>query len=217
MNRDDLVDARRVAIHALCVAQAQDLISVDVFELRLALLREAPSPAAIAAIVADLDAGPAVLPVGVPEALPEWPAYQDAITPLRIQAVFSSNRRSGRFDVPPDLQLKAMFGELQVDLRDAGFMSADLHIEVDAFCGTILVTVPQGAEVTNECSTFMGTADSRVDRSRDVEPNGLYVRITGSVIMGELKVRARLPTDLAPPRERGPKGWLAKMVDGVAD
>jgi len=214
MNHDELITARRAAIHTLCVAQAQDAISVELFELRLALLNEAPSPAAMEAIVADIDVGTGQLP-GPAAGLPDWPQYHDAPPPLRIQAVFSTNKRSGRFDVPPDLQLKAMFGELQVDLRDAGFMSAELHIEVDVFCGTVLVTVPQGAEVLNECSTFMGGATAKIDS--DVEPNGLYVRITGSVVMGELKVRARLPTDLSPRRKRGPKGWLAKVVDGVVD
>ena len=34
-----------------------------------------------------------------------------------------------------------------------------------------------------------------------------------SVHATDLKVRARLPTDLAPPRKRGPKGWLAKGMD----
>jgi hypothetical protein len=213
MHPDELVAARRSAIHALCVAQAQDMISVELFELRLALLNEAPSPAAMEAIVADLDIGTGAVPVSAAAVLPDWPQYQDAPTPLRIQAVLSSNKRSGRFDVPPDLHLKAMFGELQVDLRDAGFMAAELHIEVDVFCGTVLVTLPQGAEVLNECSTFMGSVTAKIDS--DVEPIGLYVRIAGSVVMGELKVRARLPTDLAPPRRRGAKGWFAKVMDSV--
>ena len=54
MNQEDLLEARRQAVRALCLAQARDLISVEVFELRHALVHEAPSAAAVDAIIADV-------------------------------------------------------------------------------------------------------------------------------------------------------------------
>ena len=53
----ELEERRREAIHQLCVAQAQGTLSVDLFEQRLALVREAPTPAAISQLVADLEVG----------------------------------------------------------------------------------------------------------------------------------------------------------------
>lgn len=214
MNQDDLPTARREAIHALCVAQARDLISVELFELRFALLNEAPSPAAVEAIVADLDAAgtePTPLPGLV---APAWPTMLAA--PVRLGAVFGTARREGRWHVPPELEVKVLFGEMHLDLRDAVFSGDMVDIHVDVICGSAVITLPAGTHVENECTAIFGNSEQKSRGAAPFEPNGLYVRITGRVRLGEVKIRERVPTDLLPvERQKGARGWLARAIDGV--
>lgn len=215
MNHDPLVDVRRDAVHALCVAQARNLISVDLFELRLALVREAPSPAAIDAIVADLEptgeAEAAALTSYVPPA-----TFVTAASSVRLSAIFSETQREGRWTVPRMLELKVICGGMKLDLRDADFASDVIEMELDVMFGSILLTLPAGTQVENECTTIFGGTKHKVSPALGVEHNGLVVRLTGELKFGEVKIRERLPSDLLPPqRAPGVKGWLARVVDSV--
>lgn len=215
MNPDTLQEARRRAIHALCVAQAKELISVEVFELRHALVHEAPSAAAVDAIVADVeitgevDAGPLLAPV-TGTALTDLTALPGE---LPISAVFSTVKREGYWVVPPVLRLKALCGEVKLDLRDALFTSDVVDVTVDATMGTIQLTLPAGTQVENECTAVFGEVEHKRPDALDVPPNGLLVRINGRALFGGVKIRERLPTDQLPPGRA--RGWLAKVADSV--
>jgi len=215
MSHDPLLDARRDAIHALCIAQARNVISVDLFQLRLALINEAPSPAAIGAIIADLE------PTGEADAL-SVTAYMPPATlgpaanSLRLSAIFSKTERDGAWTVPRMLELKVICGEMKLDLRDALFSSDVLEIEVDVLFGSVLLTLPAGTRVENECSAIFGGTKYKLSPQLGAEFNGLVVRLTGELKLGDLKIRERLPTELLPPKPRdGVKGWLARVVDSV--
>lgn len=217
MNQDDLPEARRRAVHALCLAQARELISVEVFELRHALVHEAPSAAAVDAIIADVqitgdfDAPPLPVPVQ-----PAWITHAAVPSVLPLAAVFSSITRGGQWVVPPVLKLKVVFGEMKLDLRDALFSSDTVEVEVDLTFGSVLLTLPAGTHVENDTTAVFGGSKHQPHDGFDVEPNGLSVHITGRALFGDLKIRERLPTDQLPPeRQRGVKGWLARVADSV--
>ena len=192
MPHNDLDAARHDAIHALCVAQAEDRLSVEQFEQRLLLLREAPTSAAVRQIVGDLEttgdyglvARDAPLPAGVA------PLEQ-----LRISAVFSGAKRSGRWTVPLFIETQIMFGSVKLDLRDAWFESDTLEIDVDAWCGSLQLIVPPGTQVEIEVSeTMSGSEHKRGRNAASAEWNGLLVRITGSMFMSGLKIIERPPS-----------------------
>jgi hypothetical protein len=191
----DLDAARRDAIHALCVAQAQDRISVDLFEQRLLLLREAPTPAAMWQILGDLDASGDFALQRLDTPLPA-PMETTAVAPLermRLSAVFSGTKRSGQWTVPLSIEARIIFGDLTLDLRDAWFDADTLDIEVDAFCGKLRLILPPGTQVENEIEETM--SGSRHRRSRGVtEPNGLLIRLSGQMFMSGLRITERLPT-----------------------
>ena len=203
MPNNDLDAARRDAIHALCVAQAEDRLSVELFEQRLLLLREAPSAAAVRQIVGDLettgDYGLAVHSAPIP-------AAAAPLERLRVSAVFSGAKRSGRWTVPLLIEAKIMFGSVRLDLRDAWFESDTLEIEMESFCGSLELIVPPGTQVEIEVSeTMSGSDHKRVRGAAAADWNGLLVRLTGSMFMSGLKVIERPPT-----AEGG--GWLGGIV-----
>jgi hypothetical protein len=208
MNPDDLTLAREEARELLDAAADEQRISSEVLELRLALIGEAPSPAAVAAIVADL------LPTGgydlVPAAMDE--GWVNPAEVIRLSSTFGSTKRQGRWTAPYLLELYTMFGDLEVDLRDASFGASVLEVNVDNTFGKVVITVPSGTVIENDCSTVFGSVKHERRHRDAAAPNGLVVRITGSVVFGDLKTRERLPSDLAPEPPPGIRGWLARVT-----
>ncbi|HET9602767.1 MAG TPA: hypothetical protein VFO96_00650 [Gemmatimonadales bacterium] len=194
----DLDAARRDAIHALCVAQAHERISVELFEQRLLLLREAPTPAAMRQILGDLDASGDYALQRLDTPLPA-PMQTAAVAPLelmRLSAVFSGTRRSGQWTVPLLIEAKILFGDLKLDLRDAWFEADTLEIDVDSICGKLHLIIPPGTQIENEIEETL--SGSRHRRARDVtEPNGLLVRLTGQGFMSKVVIIERPPTSEA--------------------
>ena len=212
MNPDELTQAREDARELLSAAVKDQRISAEVLELRLALIDEAPSAAAVAAIIADLapTGGYDLVASGTQTAWANAPDY------LRLSALFGSTRREGVWTAPLALDIECIFGEVHVDLRDAMFGSDLLDIHVDVYLGEVVITVPSGTEIENHCANVLGSSKHKLKKRDASTPNGLLVRITGKVVLGDLTTRERLPSDLAPLPPPGIRGWLAR-VTGQAD
>jgi hypothetical protein len=204
----DLALARADASDLLYSAAEEQRISHEVLELRLALIGEAPSPAAVAAIVADL------APTGGYDAVPieTQTAWANAPEYLRLSAVFGSTKREGRWTAPLSLDIESICGEVHVDLRDASFGADVLEIHADVWFGEVVITVPSGTEVRNECSTILGGSKHVRPKRGPAPPNGLLVIVTGKVVCGDLKTREKLPSELAPAPPPGIRGWLARVT-----
>ena len=211
MNPDDLNQAQAEARELLYAAVEERRISDEVLELRLALIGEAPSAAAVAAIVADL------APTGGYDLVPgeTQTAWVNAPDYLRLSALFGSTKREGVWTAPLTLDIECILGEVHVDLRDAMFGSDLLEIHVDVYLGEVVITVPSGTEIENHCTNVLGSSTHKKRKAEASPPNGLLVRITGKVVLGELTTRERLPSDLAPLPPPGIRGWLARVTGRV--
>lgn len=204
----DLTRARAEASELLHAAAEEQRISGEVLELRLALIGEAPSAAAVAAIVADL-APTGGYDLAAHETQTAWINAPDY---TRLSAVFGSTKREGRWTAPLSLDIECIFGEVHVDLRDATFGAGVLEIDADVWFGEVVITVPSGTEVRNECSTILGGSKHVRPKRGPVPPNGLLVIVTGKVVFGDLKTREKMPSDLAPVPPPGIRGWLARVT-----
>lgn len=211
MNPDDLNQAQAEARELLYAAVEERRISDEVLELRLALIGEAPSAAAVAAIVADL------APTGGYDLVPgeTQTAWVNAPDYLRISALFGSTKREGVWTAPLTLDIECILGEVHVDLRDAMFGSDLLEIHADVYLGEVVITLPSGTEIENHCTNVLGSSKHKKRKAEASPPNGLLVRITGKVVLGELTTRERLPSDLAPLPPPGIRGWLARVTGRV--
>src|SRR5580698_1092376 len=67
-----------------------------------------------------------------------------------VSARFSKVIRSGRWVAGRRTRLTARFGALIVDLSDAVLPGREITLEINAFCGKLIVTVPEGAHVIDE-------------------------------------------------------------------
>lgn len=211
MNPDDLAQAREAARELLYTSVEEQRISPEVLELRLALIGEAPSAAAVAAIVADL------APTGGHDLVPRetQTAWVNAPDYLRLSALFGTTRREGVWTAPLSLDIECTVGEVHVDLRDAMFGSDLLELHVEVYLGEVVITVPAGTEIENHCTNVLGSSKHKLKKRDASPPNGLLVRITGKVVLGDLTTRERLPSDLAPLPPPGIRGWLARVTGQV--
>lgn len=107
----------------------------------------------------------------------------------RILAIFGEARRKGRWLVPRLLRCRAYFGDVKVDLRDNS-IPQDFTFDVGAFAAGVTLIVPPGVDVAFDVFAMMGTAKSEADEPSHGARTP-WIRVTGSVFMGEVKVIVR--------------------------
>jgi hypothetical protein len=176
-----LDDARERAIRLLTDGFAYDVITVDEFEWRLGRLGQSHNITAIDSLVADL-ASPSRAFVEPQSAAVEREG--------RLLGLMSETRRGGPWRVPQHLRIKAVMSEVTVDLRYA-LIPPGCSIDVTAVMANVRFIVPPGLVVDFDVGAFIGAAgnDERaVSFDAYAPPN---VRIRGSAIMAEVRVRVR--------------------------
>jgi hypothetical protein len=84
--------------------------------------------------------------------LPDVEAGEGSVTPGRagIAARFSKVIRSGRWVAGRHTRLTVRFGALIINLADAVLPGREVTVEIDAFCGKLIIVVPPGAHVIDE-------------------------------------------------------------------
>lgn len=181
-----VADARERAIRLLSDGYAYDVLTESEFEWRLGQLSGANSPSEVEALVADLTAVNRPPLVGAAVQLPPAPAE------ARLVGIMSESRRQGPWMVPRRLQVFALMSNMRIDLRDA-VIPDGCTIEVRAIMANVSIVAPPGLIVDFEVSPFMGS--TRNDASRIPLPNAWtpHVRVSGSAVMSEVRVRVREP------------------------
>ncbi|GAA1839099.1 DUF1707 SHOCT-like domain-containing protein [Actinomadura bangladeshensis] len=117
-----------------------------------------------------------------------------------VSVFFGRTRREGRWVVPVKLPLLALFGTVELDLREAVLQRR--HVVVDSLVlgGRIRLIVPDGVGVSVTGRTILSTRDLRARPAQD----GPTVEVGGTVIFGS--VRARAPKRSLRARVRGRLG-----------
>lgn len=85
--------------------------------------------------------------------LPESDTAENGLEPAGRAAVaarFSKVIRSGRWVAGRRTRLTAHFGALIINLANAVLPGREVTLEVDAFCGKLIIIVPAGAHVIDE-------------------------------------------------------------------
>lgn len=190
----ELESWRHDAIRMLSGAVASDRLSVEQFEARLALIRQAPNRATLDAIVADVvPSGGYSVPAGLVPAVPDHTAVApvEPAELLRVRTVLSSSKRAGSWTVPLRLEAKVVLGELTIDLRDAVFCSDVLDVDLDSLLGSFTLIVPAGAQVENECEERWSSTTHSTRSARGTGPIGLLIRLTGRVRWSNVEIKEK--------------------------
>ncbi len=109
------------------------------------------------------------------------------------KVVFSGAQRRGRWVVPNQYRVMAVFGGAELDLTDAQLESRDVDIEIKAVFGGAVVIVPPDVRVVVEGNgVFGGFADEA--STHQPPPGAPVVRIGGKAVFGGVAVK-RTPVE----------------------
>jgi len=123
-------------------------------------------------------------------------------------AIFGGATRKGSWVVPRRFQAFAMFGGVEIDLRDASLEDREVTIIANAIFGGVDITVPEGVAVITSGAGIMGGYDGPSDDGG--APDGPVIHIKGVALFGGVDVRRKPPSlpkqPKSPPPPRLPEG-----------
>jgi hypothetical protein len=103
-----------------------------------------------------------------------------------VAARFSKVIRSGRWVAGRRTRLTARFGALIVNLTDAVLPGREITLEVNAFCGKLIVVVPAGAHVVDEGGALFA---KRAVYGQDAgDADGPVIRLVGDARFAKVVV-----------------------------
>jgi len=101
-----------------------------------------------------------------------------------VSAIFKKQQRGGRWVVPAELAVTAMFGTTKLDLRDAILQNRRIIINATLVFGGLEIHVPEGLEVVRV------TKDKTVRLTKQpTEPDAPVVEVHTTNFAGEVKVK----------------------------
>ena len=173
---DERAEVARDLEHAVGNGQ----LSLDEYIDRVDSVFRVHDHAALAELTADL-AGPLV-----------------GATPARVPtsiAVFEDVVRSGRWRLPASSRAVAVFGDVELDLREVTTTDTEIHITATAVFGDIRITVPEGVEVVLEADAALSHAHTcrlaEVPRRRGTP----LVRVHPAGWFGNVHIASRTSTE----------------------
>jgi hypothetical protein len=105
----------------------------------------------------------------------------------QVSARFSKVIRSGRWVAGRHTRLTARFGALIVNLSDAVLPGREITLEVDAFCGKLIVVVPAGAHVIDEGGALFAKR-AVYGREDQGDADGPVIRIVGDARFSKVAI-----------------------------
>src|SRR5688572_12421182 len=175
-------EEREAAIGRLGTAFARDVLTVVEYERRVTEVYRVTSHAALHELTADL-----------PGASPARAADHELGPPPSaapsILAFFSNVVRAGRMRIPARLSMQSIFGNVELDLRDAEFGVGATDIEASAVFGNIEVLLPTGVTVENHGNAFLGSYTAMAPGRPGVGQPSTLIRLNGIAIFGNVEFR----------------------------
>jgi hypothetical protein len=182
----------------LRAAAADGRLGLDELDERLERLYAAKTYGELAPVVEDLPDVPRL--VSSPEVTPKRDVAQrvgGAPTSRVAKAIFGGVSRRGQWVVPAHYRVKAVFGGVDLDLREARLESAEVTIESKAVFGGVSIVVPPDVTVVMEGTGVFGGFGGDAE---DVQPpaGAPVVRVTGKAVFGGVAVMRKPPSALPP-------------------
>jgi hypothetical protein len=121
-------------------------------------------------------------------------AADTALAPVaderRILTFMGEVRRLGVWAVPRLLRVRALLGEVKLDLRE-NVIPDGFTLDVSAFGARVTLIVPPDVEVAFDVFALMGNAINQADEPVRERADVQRVRVKGSAILGEVRVLVR--------------------------
>jgi hypothetical protein len=196
---------REYVVQQLCAAYAAERLSEKELETRFELVYAAKDPAGVRAAMNGLTAtAPGIHPT---------PTYQRPARTLaaperekRVLALFSEVRKEGVWSAPPFLRVRAIFGTVVIDLREADIPVDGMIIDAESTLGEVKVFLPLGVGSEVDCTSVMGEVKDKTQPGQEGLP---FVRVRGGAVLGTIRVETKLPKkERMAEWRRAVRGWI---------
>jgi len=105
----------------------------------------------------------------------------------QVAARFSKVIRSGRWVAGRRTRLTVHFGALIINLADAVLPGREVTVDIDAFCGKLVIVVPSGAHVIDEGGALFSKR-AVYGRDSNADTDGPVIRLTGDARFSKVSV-----------------------------
>lgn len=185
-----LRDRRQQVVARLSECYADDILEVEELERRLDLAHAARTVAELDQLVADLRpaTSTALVPVGT---LAIDDPNRAAEKKLRV--IFGNVERRGPWSVPRRLVLRVVFGNAELDLREASLAAGETTIEVRVVFGNLQVILPPDLAIDIDMTSVLGNVEEKHRIPPQPDPTRPRLRFVGSVWFGNVETETRLP------------------------
>ena len=163
-------------------------LDLDEFEERVTAAHRAAQPDELAALTADLAPVPAAEPAQPSVALASTVVEQGSAL-----AIFGGTRRAGAWVVPQHMYVAAMFGGVEIDLREARLPAGAVTLDIHAIFGGVQIIVPPTLAVEMHGSAILGGFENMDRTPLAPDPSMPVVHVRGLAIFGGVNVETRLP------------------------
>jgi DUF1707 SHOCT-like domain len=168
------------AAEILRVAAGDGRLTSEELDERLEAALSARTNSELAALTADLPAGP-----GHPGGIGPKPKEL-----VKIDQRFGDIARTGRWVVPQRMEIKLRAGDVRLDFTQAVITHDTLHIEVDLRFGGDLTLITRPGIVVDADEVTVSLGDMKIRHDTDpYAPADLRVELTGRVRGGDVVVR----------------------------
>lgn len=106
-----------------------------------------------------------------------------------VVAVFGEQKRRGRWLVRNGLDVKAIFGSIELDLTEAVLEQRELTITASSVFGEIKLIVPEGVMVVNEGFAFLGERNMSVSQETPYTAETPIVHVRGFTLFGNVEAK----------------------------
>jgi uncharacterized protein DUF1707/cell wall-active antibiotic response 4TMS protein YvqF len=178
---------RERTIELLSQHFAHDNLSLDELERRLEQVYRASSVPALRELTRDLPSDAAEAQEQRAVAVPEAFAPEHD----RIVSIMAETKRRGMWRAPKRLDVWCIMSDTTLDLTEAQLTSSVTEIHLRAVMAAVKVIVSPGVRVVVQPSAFMSSVADEIANQPAVGSGAPVVRITGPVVMAELKVVVR--------------------------
>lgn len=181
---------------------ADGRLTLDELDERLDRVYSARTYRELEPVVRDL---PGVLPPGVPRQANPIPTPGTDVVPAdgsrvvglpvagtsntqNAVAIFSEAKRTGVWLVPADFASVAVFGSVELDLRDAQLAAPNVQIQANAVFGGVVVIAPDDVTVSALGTPVFGEYSGPHEEPVAGKP---HIAVTGLALFGSVEVKRK--------------------------
>ncbi|WP_315987109.1 DUF1707 domain-containing protein [Actinomadura sp. HBU206391] len=105
-----------------------------------------------------------------------------------LHALFGSARRGGRWVAPARFPVTALFGSVELDLREAILQRSHIVIDANIVCGHVRLLIPEGVRVDVTSRMILSSRKLKIWVPPGA-PDGPLIEIVGTAVMGSIQAR----------------------------